>query len=102
MFNKVRRQTPVEFFQIVGYVFVPWHKVKMFRSNKDHMTMEWVLSYESAKLCVAEDIPDVATFTDDDPEAMANNKELYNNFAQSRPETQLLVEHVVLVRAKGR
>lgn len=100
--NASRRNGPLEFFQRLGYLFVDWTPYKNCRVTSDHLKMSWVVDFKSARPCEKEDVPKAISVSACDPAASEKNRDVYKNFVEEREEMQIVVEHDVLVRLKGK
>lgn len=64
------------------------------------MSVSWVSNTEDAEICSAEDIPVGISCGDTVHRIDENNEEIYLDFARSRTEMQLVIDHNALVRPK--
>lgn len=100
--NRSRRNGPLEFFQQVGYLFMDWSLYKNCRVSSDDLKVSWVVDFEKARPCDLSDIPRAIIVSAGDENALEKNAKMYEKFVEDREEMQILVQHDVLVRLKGR
>lgn len=77
-------------------------KFKICTVWKDRLRVTCAVPYTSAEMCPFSSIPDSITFSEDPRGGVARNEQIFNEFCRSRAELQLVAEHDVLVRLRGR
>ena len=102
LFNGSRKMAPAEFCQIFGYLFIDWKKAKGCTVPSQNVLLSWYSDYDSAECIALSDVPDAVVITAGNSAEIKRNEKIYKDFARSRSELLLNVEHDVLVRIKGK
>ena len=100
--NSSRKQAPAEFFQFFGYLFVDWKKYPSCKVNDSHVSLTWCFDEAIDVTTQKSDIPTSVVISDCCSDAAAENEERYKEFARSRTELMIAVEHDVLVKQNGK
>ena len=99
-----RRYFPNELFLQVGYLFEDWTTYPEITVDKSTLEMYWAVPSSEYKRPNFDEviIPECVTSVRNPEEVDNKNESILKEFAENRPELELIVQHDVWVRKNGR
>jgi len=102
LFNSSRKMAPAEFCQVFGYLFIDWKNAKGCKVPSQTVHLSWYSDCDSAEQISLSEVPKAVAVTTENSADIKKNENIYKDFARSRSELLLNVEHDVLVRMNGK